>query len=147
MSLKQVATAPDEAIQINTMEAKLLLVLLNERGTGVGIKDLKLISNLSDSIEAGMPKQPEQVPFLPPSIDTADGKKEFTVEEQVQNAKIQAENQKKTGDYFKTEFPVTFSSMHKVLLSQRISNFKHFFSDKESRELVLKLAEKLGTHL
>lgn len=147
MSLKQVAVAPDEAIQINTMEAKLLLVLLNERGNGVGIKDLKLISNLADSIEVGMPKQPEQTPFLPPSIEGADGKKEYTADEQVQNAKIQAENQKKTGDYFKTEFPVTFSSMHKVLLSQRIANFKHFFSDKESRDLVLNLAEKLGANL
>lgn len=128
-------------VVLNCKELELLIGLLNSRNAaGAAIKDLRLIQSTVQMMKSKLPAKPIRPEIGPMEEGATEYKKEVVEEYQ----KAHEEWAKELEVFLNHEQHCDFSSYGMLIMKQRLQGFASFNTDEQSRETVLKLAEKFG---
>jgi len=121
---------------------QIIIDVLNARSNVPGtIRDLKLVAATVKSVAEQIPPRPERPNIRP----LAEGEKEYPKEEGEAIEKMQLEWIDNFKKYMHVdEVNVQISNVGSLLVKQRLQSFHQFQTDADTRERVLKLAEKFG---
>lgn len=139
--LKAVKGSETDKMTVYLPDCDIYLLALNmpPRHQGCGIKDLRLIESLASYIESMMPQRPEPPKMNPPQ----DGKKD-TPEETKAKTQVILEYNQALKQAMEKPIVLELNSTQKSLLKQKVLECTVFPSDKDSRQLILGAADKLG---
>jgi len=124
---------------LTNKELELLSVLMKAQSSG-GIKDVRLIHNLRNKVIKSLSPAPKHVQPNEFFKDT----KNPTQEEIDNYNKANGEFQKELEAYHKVEKELNLNSIEEGIIRTRIINFKGYYTDEASAELILTLADKFG---
>lgn len=120
--------------QWTVFELETIHQILNSRGQGAGIKDVRLISRISNNIKRAIPERPA------PPAKAKDASEESKKAYMESIEKWQKDLQERVD----TAIPLTFSLGDLMVIRAKVAQFNQYSTDEDVRERLVTMFDKLG---